>query len=54
MLLKIFCAAVILTFVVGFDVRQPATMTRQPVKAVADEPAAVLCIDNTAAGRVLR
>jgi hypothetical protein len=54
MLLKIFSAAVVLAFIAAYDVRQPSNLAPRPVKLVADEPAAVLCIDNTAATPLIR
>ena len=54
MLLKIFSVAVVLAFIAAYAVRQPANLSPRPVKEVADEPAAVLCIDNTGAAPLFR
>ena len=54
MLTKIFFAAVVIAIFTGYVVRQPSNLAPRPVKLVADEPAGVLCIDNTAATPLIR
>ena len=54
MLTKIFIAAVVIAIFTGYVVRQPSNLAPRPVKLVADEPAGVLCIDNTAATPLIR